>query len=714
MSDTVTIFGPQSGSIVKDRISLRVQTREKWTDSWETQEFLVCLWAQEDAAPSISTAKFLYHYGEAIKREAESTFSSEEPPEFRGHFVRLQVLPEGSGESGQASGNEDPETVWTGIITHEDFDVHGATATTGPQGDLVLRAYGLEHLLDRVTIRGAYVADGGDIGAGDEDPMGGGAVGGAFIGWAPVHNDRYRRGVREKGNKAAGGTAPMFGGDDEVWTNGDVADYLLTFYGPEEVEFKLAGQTDALDSIVDRHAFEGVSLFQALNALIPRGRGVGWQVRVDKNGTVEVWVFTVIGEAVSVGDASVPANGERVSFKFDDAQDIRSAHIVLDEAATYDRVIVQGERLRSVFTLAVRDETLEQAWSTAVRKSYQAGAGEEDPKLNDAERRRDAYHRVYSMFRVPADWDWKVGDGSGNGEADNVAAPYVEEDGTVNQKKSGPYWTHGLAFLRELSGLERATAGASDTEPEYERPMAFLPVDVEAEENPAGPSQRAGSSTSAPVKKWCHVEALNALEKSPYRLRMVDREGAVELSGAHAHTLAKGDWTEAETGTKPASTNHPPELSWRNLVVTVCADTDLRCKVETRTSEKVATDRPERILTLQVRDAHVWCIAAGTVVGVEEGDLVRHAAEVLRDDTSRLEAIAAYARAWYGQERATVRLEVDAIRAGLKVGQYVTDASSATQRKNVGTVITSKRFDCVKMRTAWKTAYTEHDWERMA
>jgi len=29
-------------------------------------------------------------------------------------------------------------------------------------------------------------------------------------------------------------------------------------------------------------------------------------------------------------------------------------------------------------------------------------------------------------------------------------------------------------------------------------------------------------------------------------------------------------------------------------------------------------------------------------------------------------------------------------------------------------VITSKRFDCVKMRTAWKTAYTEHDWERMA
>ena len=696
MSDTVTIWSPQPGGLVKPRVTVRVQVREKWGDSWATEQYLTPRKATEAAAPAWSQALLDYHYGEQIKREDSSAFAGEMPLDILGRFVRIQLGAAASGPAGQVGGSEEPVTLWTGILTHEDFDVHGGA--DHPQGDLRLRAYGLELLLDRVVIRGAYVAAGADAGSGETEAGPGGAV---YLEHAPTFNERYRRGVYEVGNKAAG--SALFGDDDSVWSNYDIASYLLTYFGPAEVEFKLAGQAEEmLADIEERHRFEGLSLRQALNTLIPRSRGMGWVVRLDDTGRAAIHVFSLIGEKVTVGGKTVPANGERVSWVFDEAQDIQGARIAIDEMATYDRIVVQGERLRSMFSLSIADGTLEKGWGNAHAAVYRQGAESEDARENDNERKGDRFHRVYSLFRVPPTWDWKVGDGSGFGGANDPANPRVMPDGEIKLYERGPYWTHGVAFLRDLL-LERSSGGRSSEEAEYESPLAVIEF---AHEDAAG----------EPTSSWAQVENLDAFDFAPAYLRMGDREGSVILRTHTPHTLALGDWTQAETGdpAEPAPTRHPPEVSYTRLIVTVAVETDSRIRVEVVTAENLETDERERLLVIQVRDAHAWTISPGTVVAVANGKLLRRGPEVLRTDLERLEGIAAYARAWYGQQRATVNLEVQAIRAGLRVGTYVVDASSATQRKDIGTPITERRWDFNKMRTSWQTAYTEHDWSTIA
>lgn len=701
MSDSVTIISPQAGGLIKPKVRLQVVTREKWEDGWEKQPYLEPRKLVEAAGPNLSSATFVFRYGEAIKREDSSSFAAVSPLALRGHFIQVQVMPQASGQGGQASNDEEPVALWTGVVMGEGFDTHGATSSGSPQGDEFLTAYGMEVMLDRKRVVGAWVKLEEGVANAESTAEVLDGANAAYIDWSPVFNDRFKRGAFEGGNMAARSTPAMFGSDDEVWTNKAILEYLLHFYGPEEVTFELGGQTDALEDIKERHTLEGMSVREALNVLIPRARGLGWCTRVSKDDDkVGIHVFTTVGETVGHGSYRLRGNQEKASFAFDDAADIERALVSVDEYLKVDRIIVHGERVQSCFHLSIADGTLEKGWIGAVEEEYRQSVGSEDPFENDAERRTDKYHRVFRFFRVPYDWDWEVGDGKG-GEGKKNANPYVDVDGSQDEGNAGAYWNHALTFLRRLP-IERNTGGVDRTQPEYMPPVAIVQVPwIDDDQNPK--------------TAYCAVENLSAYDGSDAYLRMVDREGAVEVRTHTNHTLALGHWKQSVTGdaSEPAETAVPPEVDYTTLIVCVAVETDTRVRVELPIGKKLDPDKGQRIAFVRVREAHMWYVVPGTIYAVDDGELFRHDGGWLRDDSERVRAAAAFAKAWYGQDRSTVRLELQKVYAGLRVGTYVRDASSSTQRLEVGTVVTRRTWDLATMRTTIETAYVELDFEEM-
>jgi len=667
----VTVYTSTDAPAIAEWTPSQVQIREKWTDDWETVDYLQVLYAVEAVAPGMSRAQFMYRYGE-IKREDQTAFADVEPLSLTGQFIRIRVIPGGTIDGEESK----PVTLWTGVVVAESFDMMGTDDE--PAGDQGVQAMGLEFLLDRHVIGKAWAAN--DEGDAEIE-----------IGWAPVFNERYRRGESELGNKgtASGATAGVFGGED-TWSFKDIAEYMLARFSPPDLTFELSGQTDPLGDAIDVVNQEGLTPRQVLNRVVSAHRGMGWCVRVDDEADqARIHVYTLVENTITFGGKRLPANGEKASMAFDDARDIAKAVISVDEAARYDEVLVEGARVRSCFTLSFLDGTLVKGWADAWEESYiQFDTG--DAAKNDLYRAEDAYWRVWQFFRPPDDWDWKVnkkGDGAQTKPGESVV-PYIDDDGKVKEKNEdgekvdGAHFRQGKGFLRSLP-LERSGAGMEDTEPEYLPPFAVIEI----------PSEGGSSASStAAGKTYAYTDRMGAGNRfEAGYLRMVDRELAIHIDTRDNHELAKNHWSLEEGD--PGDTERMPQLDYTTISATVNLETDERLKVRAKIRETDDDGDPARVLVVHVPDAHLWHIVKNTITGLSEGQIDRQgAAEQLRDDSDRLRAIAAWCKGWYGEARARVRLDLQKIFLGLRVGTLVTNASSSWHTKKVGTVVTERAW----------------------
>jgi hypothetical protein len=83
----------------------------------------------------------------------------------------------------------------------------------------------------------------------------------------------------------------------------------------------------------------------------------------------------------------------------------------------------------------------------------------------------------------------------------------------------------------------------------------------------------------------------------------------------------------------------------------------------------------------------------------------------LRDDRQRLQAIAAFAAAWYGRERAGITFSLQRIDPFAGLGTLIDATVTAGVQRSVGTCITSIGFDYTrKPRTTIQTGYSEIDF----
>jgi hypothetical protein len=627
------------------------------------------------AAPAMASARLRFDYG-YISREGAAAFAIESPQQLLDWYVQCVA----TFEATEAA-------VWHGVIAEETIQPAGQTAY--PAGTQELTAYGLEYLLDRSTIMGAQCET---VGAS------------IWIKVTPPFNRPHKRGPQVRGNRSGGKQLSgvyefdMTGVDADPWRHSDIAEYLLKFHSPAGITFTLAGQTAALDEMESVQELEGLTVFQALNRLIDRRRGVGWCVRTTGEGNPEVRVFTLVEESVSAGDLTIPKNDSQGNIDLNAVARFVDPIVRLTHSQRYDKIIVRGERVKACFSVCKEEVSLERAWKADLEAAYLSAASgalgygamddAEKADLNDKHRGTDRFESVFTHFRIPRDWDWT------NKYLDEVA-PVVKKDGTLDPETGQVIYPADRQLQRFLPmevGKDYSVSPASDEnlddrEPEMRKPFVLALVDG----------------------KYVYVDRLSQATDRAVdngRIRMLDRDGGFEVAFPCRHAAADGHWTGAEPS------NEDPQLDWEDYVATVCAETDERLTVEVETDATLKTENV-RTLVIDVPEAEAWYVAPDTVVDVsDEGALIRvtGAGIQTRDDSGRLRAVAAFAKCWYCRERAAVRIVMHRIEALPRPGELVRAVHSGWHLQQVNSVVTERTFDCVRSTTTIETGFAEIDF----
>jgi len=610
----ISITG-ESIETVSDRLRTYVQTKSNWSDSWSTVSYLTAVSDVSCVAPSIPQATFVYRYGE-IKREDQTIFSQNNPLNLSGEYVRIM--------------SEDGVALWVGIITEESFSAHGASSD--PAGDQSIIAYGLEHILDRISIVGAHTDQG-------------------YIDWCPSFNARESYGGALIGNSTGEGTNSLFSKNNNKWSNREIIGYLLDKYC--DLPVSISGQYDILAQLYGVYYFEGLTIRQALDKLIERRRGLGWLLESDGTGTISLRVFSVFSSSVSAGDYTFDGNSNQVSLDMGEAIDVSNNITRLAQSASYDKIIVQGARAKACFTVSLGDGNLQRAWTSADETAYAAA--------DSTARASQKFDHVYQRFIIPSSWDWTAGDGA-SGKSDIL-----------------PSGSNGWEYPRPLLRWVPITAAGSDAG-EYESPMVFV---------------QDGSN-------YAMVDRLPAAGRPGAHVRMIDSDRGFCLKPSVNHIFGSGSYTYEEL-----SDNDEPQYNYNTLVATVAIETDYKIKEVVTNS---GGPEIERTLVLDVHDAEYWYIVPGTVTGVENGELVRDVSgTTVRDDRDKLGAVAALARAWYGESRAAVSLTVKKLANIVTLGSIITEVSSSWHREAINTVATSRRRDYINATTTIDTGYSDLD-----
>ncbi len=652
------VFGGGTQFIGPIRTSVFIKRR--WTDSWRYMPYLFPLFSAESSSPSISHAQFVWNIG-AISQHDQASYQVYTPLQLEDWYIAVNVHSiYGTFVS------------FVGIVLNVAVDDFGTNATTFvSSGNQLLNAVGLEYLLKAGRIQGSYVE------------------GGTFIERTLVFNQRHDLGPAFSGNRSNarnGDGVYTFSADGAEWTHLDILEYVLWFYHPG-MSFVLGGQAWVLDQFVGQYDFRGKEVWQVLDTLIDRRRGLGWTIYFGNGaGTMTIVVYSVLTEPIQFQDFLMPANPWQESLGFIGRHDLKP-RLNVSRAHTYNRVIALGAPMKTCMSLAISNATLEAGWTQAEREAYDAA--------DDKTRTTDAFKRVYAFFRIPRAWNWTYN--SGMDGTPYIANPWHTSDGRIDVTVQGPFWNADHGVLRWIP-FEQAAASA-DAEPEMRRPFAVV----------QNPDRAEGTD------EYHYVNELQAALLENHHFGVSDREMGILIKGRANHTFALNHFgNTGENPTEPEATNVLPSVDYAEMICTVFLPTDVHAKVVYFIPENAGMESAKD-LVIEMPEAEVWYIAGGTVSEISGGQLVYNNGglpQVVRDDTHKLRKMAAAAAAWYGQQRNTFTLERAGIAPIHPTGRLIRAvATTAFHVENVGTVITQRRFDYRDNRMTIQTGYTELDFE---
>lgn len=624
---------------IRDFPNYRVQIRRVWADDWETVDYLEPLMVHQTIAPSVPMATFRYRYGD-IKREDKNAFAFYEPLAVVDWYVRVDAI--------SSDGNQ---LLFVGILSDDEYELHGAT--TDPQGDQVITAYGLEHLLDRVSMVGAYV-DGDN-----------------YIGRTPTFNAREQWGGVLSGNRSElTGWNAQFSRDGYKWSHLDVICYTLRYFAPAALNVGLSGAWDVLDNLSGVYEFEGLTVRQILEKLIDRRRGLGWKIYTDGDAVL-VYVFTVFEQDVTINGVLYPGNPDTYSQNFDTDREVESVGVAVSHAQLYDRIIVQGARVKSCFSLSVESGSLIPDWTTAQKNAYD--------DASDGERNTERFKPVYQRYAVPSDWEWTDYRGV-------HIAPAFDDQAVIMDDAYSNQWLDARPFLRELpiQGPDGVTDGG------YLSPLVLIRAAMGTIED--------GAATAGD-ELYYQVDNLSAVGRESVSVNMLDHALGFELDAVFNHQFGLNVFD--------GKSERAAEFDYANLLATVAVETDVRPSVTITAGGEIDV---ERTLLISVPEAQTWYVAPQTVTGVVDGQVQKHDGGLVRDDTDKLRNIAALAGAWYGYFRGIMKLQVKRIDASMPPGGLIASVSSAWQTLPVATIVSSVRLDMRAGVTMIETGFSELDF----
>lgn len=672
-----------------------VETANEWGSGWTRPPYVVPLQAIVCCAPEVGRATFKFNYGR-IKREDKTAFAEEAASSLYGaKYIRIRR----AGAAGSS-------VLWVGSIEAESL-----SPWAGNAGEQVFEAFSLGHDLDSVAIDSAKAQ------------VGGGAV--IDLDWVPVFNERFARGVALFGNRSAGvpndGDGEYVFSDEEgEWTNRDIAEMLLKRHVPANgPTYKLAGELDALASIVERHDLQGVTTWRALNQLIRRQRGLGFYLEPGPGNVVQVVVFSVLDTPVKVGEIEVPANAKAFNLNLDNSLLVANPVIVRSKSTKYDKVRALGARILVAFTSAHDDngtgeghigdwtEELQQEYLDAglgVAEGYDALTDAEKADLNDAYRVSDRFEAMYTRFKLDPTWTGKI--------AGDVAIPTIKENGEIEWSQPGPFWNYGKyfePFLPFQAGVDYSQSPPdesnlpADAEPMYLRPFCLVAV-------------RDGSGE---VTGYRYVNDPG----EEYKEYSADFFGyprglAFGVRGSPPHIWAK-NWFQSDSeaedyNAQPTNASNLPQFDFVDLYPTLAVRLDQRAKAEAALEGLDEDEARIRVKTLYAADCELWLCAPNTFVGVDaDGAEIICKDTILRDDRERLRQTAAFGLAWYGVERRSVSVTLRTLVDPVPLGSMLKAVATAGVSKDVRTVVTSKswNFGVAPHTTTIQTMWAETDWE---
>ena len=658
---------------------LKIYTKADWADAWVERTTLRAVRAQECVAPAMPFAIIRQDYGK-IKREAAVAFAAEAPLSLRNYYVKIASATAG--------------ITWVGVIAQENHDLQdrGAENPTGLQD---WTAYGLEHLLDFVQIDGAWCDDE--------------AGGTEHIDAMPTFNYRNRRGGSLLGNRKTAQVAGtwVFSRDAAIWTVKNMIEYCLDEASLVHPFLWLLGGLHADLDQLDNHVVnvEGLTVRQALNKLIDRRRGYSWCVQTTGAGNLTVKIFSIFDSDVVVGGDTYHQNADQTALDVSNDIEVKRARVNVTSTALFNSIRAKGARVKSCFTAAFADSTLEAAWSAAEEGDYlNAASGaadyltltvDEQGIRNDTFRGNDTLRRVFTTYRIPPVWDWQVGDGLG-GPTTN-ANPEITDDGDVDTATTAA----ALDFDRPIlpwtplqEGLDYSLgafpeAMAANAEARFRAPFAILYDDN---------------------GMYRYAHELGDPDIPDARVQAADREMALNVEFKPAHLLARFHWAAAEPSWWPPAYDH------ETLIATVCVETDEHLAVV----ENAGGAFPEYAnqLVIQVPEAELWYVADGTVVGIDADGALQHiagGAAKLRDDSGLLRAIAKLALQWYSTPRAEAIITKDKLEDLKSPGDMITTITGgAGHTFEANAVVTKQAWDFTEARTTIELGWWQMDWHRIA
>ncbi len=647
--------------------------KARWFDEWTLLSYLEPQSANGSAGSFAGSAEFLYRYG-AIVQPGETREGVYTPLNLDRMFVQIRSHTPGSPT----------ETLWHGQISTSGQSVDGSDAAR-VSGMQTIRAWGLIKIFDRVALNHSYIV-----------PASGPAD---RINRMPDFNTAGGHGgPRLVGNRSAAKVgveveitgqveeAYVFGGD-EVWNNQQVVENLLVYHAPEGMYCGLSGEYEMLANITDVHRLRGLTLAQALDHLIPRQFGMGWNLETSGSGAVYVHVFSLLGDGLNILNVSLPGNSRIIdSIPVADNRNIESATFEESSAKQVDRIEVHGQPVQVCCSLSYAEGTLERGWTAAEETLYNSlgdMANTTDAALNDQERQA-RLPRVYQHHRVPRDWNFKAGDGT-FGSTKRLVVPTVKDDGTLDTAAAANSLFNGKAFLRTIPFKKPASVTGAD--PEYQEPLVL-------------------------VKEGTTYRQIETGETGTAQVRMTDTEFAIETAADINHVLGLNHFD-----TDPAMVQSDTEavVDYENLLATVSFESDETLRVVASLG-RPQTGAPTETLVIPVEDALAQYVVPQTVTGVKDGALLHHAGGVVRDDSPILRQVAALAMAWYGQKRQTLNLTVKGIGGSAPIGTYIRRVLQSSESHSIGTVVTHKswNFQHRSQTTTIQTGYLEIDVAQLA
>ncbi len=666
----VQINGALSTSVFKTRTWAAVFAKRTWGGRWRYLPYVFPTTATEAAMPSISTASFHYDFGLA-KREDRTTYATYRPWQLKDAYIAIV----GYSRFGQFN-------MWIGKVTELTLAPDGFIG-----GEEAIQAKGLEFLFDRRRIDKTYTDDGKVI----DRPV--------------VFNKRFTRGATLAGNRSSSRNAANIftfsKTDTNEWTNLDILQYVIQNFQTDAPNYRFVGQAYVLDQIVERHNLHGLSVLDAVNKLIDRRRGLGWRLLTNGSGTINIYVYSILSDPIWLGETSIPANPYQDVLRFDQLIDIKP-QVTYSTRNQYDTIKVRGSAIRVCGSLSHLNYTLEPAWTPAEEIAYEAAT--------DAERGTDKYGRVFTTFRTPKWWTRAFvplnfvlssvpveNQPVASFALNQTFAGFVFGDLT----NPGDFWDHDNQFERETL-IEEVTS-LSQTEKEFREAFAI------GFDTPQGAFKFVDRMKN---------EVIKSNQKKNLRLTILDRDMSIQVRGIANHLLGLDEFGFGGFGNfdDPPSpeTSVDAETTWRDLIVTLAWDTDIRLGVDLKRSGPTESGKD---LFLDVEGAEYWWIAPGTVSDVTDGDLVYNnggLAETIRDDSQRLRAIAVTAAAWYGAQRQIIEYAYEGLAPFHPVGMLIRGAIGNTiGMEPIGTVVTERKWSFTANRgfgeTRIKTGYGELD-----